>query len=167
MKILLHSWLLVVALLCSGCMHYSAGTGGNLVFNKVFVSPVRNSSFAPQAQAALTQCVRNHLSQYPGLSLADSADSAAVLDITITDFYRSLATTKESDTVRAQSFDVVMVVSCTLVNSDGRVLLKNHKVRDSVECYAVDDYHEAQHQIMPQLADKLSKKICELVCNVW
>ena len=167
MKILLRNLLLMAALLCAGCMHYSAGTGGNLAFNRIFVPPVRNNSFAPQAQAVLTQYVRNHLSQYPGLCLSDSGDSAAVLDITITDFYRSLATTKESDSVRAKSFDVVMVVSCTLTNSDGHVLLKDHRVSSTVECYAVDDYQEAQYQIMPQLAEKLSRKICETVCNVW
>lgn len=167
MKVLLHNVCMCLALLLSGCMHYSAGTGSNLVFDRIFVPPVRNNSFATQAQAVLTQYVRNYLSQRPGVSLADSADLAAVLDITITDFFRSLATTKESDSVRAKSFDVVMVVSCTLTNSDGSILLKDYKVRESVECYAFDDYQEAQYQIMPRLAEKLAKKISELVCNSW
>jgi hypothetical protein len=150
-------------------MHYSAGPGTSLEFDKIYVAPVKNDSFAPQAQALLTKQIRTKLANCPGLELASSSENAAILEVTIIDFGQSMATTRDDDTIRAKSFDVKMSVSCTLSDdATGKVYFKNYHMSDSVECHAFDDNFQAsQYQAIPQLTNKLADKICDAVCNPW
>jgi hypothetical protein len=154
--------------LTQGCAHYSKGSGSDLPFDRIYVAPVKNDSFAPQAQALLTKQIRSKLVNQTNLEIAPSPSNAAILEITITKFGQSIATTSRNDTVQAHSFDVKMTVVCTLRDSETeKVYFSDYSVSDSVECHGEGDYQGAKHQIMPQLTEKLAEKICEIVCNPW
>ena len=160
MKFIYLFWILAILLPFFGCVSYHPGIGANipLPFDRVYVAPVKNKSFAPQSQALLTKSVRNKLANQPGIKLAESPDNAAILEITI---------------IRVvyddwKAYDVDMFVSCSLVDGKtGKVYFKDHKVSASVECRDRENYQEAKYQAMPQLVQKLADKICEDICNVW
>ncbi|MDR1413606.1 MAG: LPS assembly lipoprotein LptE [Puniceicoccales bacterium] len=154
--------------LASGCLHYAKGSGAHLEFSRIYVSPVKNDSFAPQVQALLTRQIREKLANQQNLEIAPSPENSVTLEITIENFEQSVATTHGGDTTAAKSFNEKMTVICTLRDDRiGKTYFKNYKLSDSVECQVLGDYNEARHQIMPQLTDKLADKICEIVCNPW
>jgi outer membrane lipopolysaccharide assembly protein LptE/RlpB len=160
--------LLLAMLSLSGCMHYAKGTGTHLAFDRIYVAPVRNDSFASQSQALLTKQVRRKLADEPNLEITATPKNAAVLEITIVKFEQTTATRDTDDTVRAKSFNVQMSVVCTLTDgATGKAYFKDCDLSDSVECHTFADYQEARHQIMPKLTEKLATRICEAVCNPW
>ncbi|MDR2737672.1 MAG: LPS assembly lipoprotein LptE [Puniceicoccales bacterium] len=160
--------IVLATALASGCMHYSRGSGTSLEFERIYVAPVKNDSYARQAQALLTGQIREKLANQPNLELALSPENAAVLRITITEINRSVATASKDDTAYARSFDVIMSILCTLVDEkSGKVYFEDYKISDSVECFVVDDYIGAEYQIMPHLTEKLADRVCEAVCNPW
>ncbi|OYV47791.1 MAG: hypothetical protein B7X06_02645, partial [Verrucomicrobia bacterium 21-51-4] len=57
----LASWfsLSLWACLVIGCGHYQLGRPSGPGFHTLFIEPVRNSTFAPQAQALVGQAVAN------------------------------------------------------------------------------------------------------------
>ena len=169
--------LLFLCLPFLGCSNYSFGRRAQipLPFSRIYVAPVKNESFAPQAQALLTKSVRNKLANQPGIKLAESPDNAAILEITIIKYGQSSAgyeyvEKKDGDKKHDgwKAYDVDMSVSCSLVDGKtGKVYFKDHKVSASVECRDRENYQEAKYQAMPQLVQKLADKICEDICNVW
>jgi hypothetical protein len=140
-----------------------------LEFDKIYVVPIKNDSFAPQVQVSLTKQVRTRLSNIVGLELASSPENAAVLEITIVEFGRSMATTQEDDTSHAKSFDVRMAMVCTLSNSvTGRVYFRDYRISDSIECHTSNNNFQAfQYQAIPKLTHKLADKVCDIICNLW
>lgn len=169
--------LLFLCLPFLGCSNYSFGRRAQipLPFSRIYVAPVKNESFAPQAQALLTKSVRNKLANQPGIKLAESPDNAAILEITIIKYGQSSAGYEYVEKKNGDKkhdgwkvYDVDMSVSCSLVNGKtGKVYFKDHKVSASVECRDRENYQEAKYQAMPQLVQKLADEICEDICNVW
>ena len=182
MKFIYLFWILAILLPFFGCVSYHPGIGANipLPFDRVYVAPVKNKSFAPQSQALLTKSVRNKLANQPGIKLAGSPDNAAILEITIIKYGQSSAGYEYVEKQENQNnnekheyddwktYDVDMSVSCSLVDGKtGKVYFKDHKVSASVECRDRENYQEAKYQAMPQLVQKLADEICEDICNVW
>ena len=88
----------------SGCSNYRlAGTATNLPFSSVYVQPVRNVSFAPQAAPILTNAISKSLMQVPDLRVAYRSEAQAVLSTTIVDYEKVPVATKERDTALAAS----------------------------------------------------------------
>ena len=160
--------VLLAIFACSGCMHYSAGIGTSLKFSKIYVAPVRNDSFAPQAQALLTRQLRHKLSSYPGMSLASTQQGAAVLDVTLTDISYSAETIDETDSEKAKTFEIKLSAQCSLFGgSDDHVYFQDIPVSAGIECYAFKDFQAAKYQLMPQITEQLAEKIVQLVCHTW
>ncbi|MDR1528019.1 MAG: LPS assembly lipoprotein LptE [Puniceicoccales bacterium] len=160
---------LVISVLGAGCIYYSMRPNTPLEFDKIYVVPIKNDSFAPQAQVLLTKQVRTRLANIAGLELASSPENAAVLEITIVDFGRSVATTQEDDTSRAKSFNVKMAIVCALRNNiTGKVYFKDYRISDFVECHMSNNNFQAfQYQAIPKLTNKLANKVCDIICNLW
>jgi hypothetical protein len=150
-------------------MFYSLKPYTPLEFDKIYVAPIRNDSFAPQTQVSLTKQVRTKLSNISGLELSSSPENAATLEITIVDFGKYMATAQEEDTSRAKSFDIRMVILCTLSNNvTGRVYFRDYRISDVVECHtSKDNLQELQYQAIPKLANKLADRVCDIICHLW
>jgi hypothetical protein len=158
----------ISALLGGGCMHYEPSSG--LPFRRIYVAPVKNDSFAPQAQALLTKQLRIKLSKRPELELAESAENAALLEVELVGFDQSVATEMESDTACTKSLDVTLVAFFTLSDVQCGVVryhIKDCKAVASIECHEGGSYRDAKYQSMPRLTDKLADKICDILCNLW
>ncbi|MDR2628502.1 MAG: LPS assembly lipoprotein LptE [Puniceicoccales bacterium] len=160
---------LAILVLGAGCMFYSMRPNTPLEFDKIYVAPIKNDSFAPQVQESLTKQTRTKLTNITGLELASSPENAAVLEITVVDFGRSTATTQEDDTSRAKSFNIRMEILCTLSNNiTGRVYFRDYHISDVVECHTSNgDFQAFQYQAIPRLANKLADKVCDIICNLW
>ena len=154
--------------LTAGCAHYHTGIGSKLPFQTLYVAPAMNESLAPQAQALLTEQVRNKIISDGRITLKNEDDADAVLEITICNFSTNIGTTKHTDSTVANSFNVILDGEVTLSMKDtGEVLITNHPVSASVEVLVNDEYEEAQYQAMPQVTQKLADQIYILVSTPW
>lgn len=160
--------LLAIVVLSAGCAHYHTGLGNKLPFKTLYVAPAKNNSLAPQAQALLTEQIRNKIITDARIELKNEDEADATLEITICDFETNVGSTKGTDSVVANSFNVSLGVKIMLeMNDTGEVLLKNHSVSAEVEVFVKDGYEEAQYQAMPKLTQKLADKIYILVSTPW
>jgi len=162
-------WMLGVALL-AGCANYSLGPTGALPFKSLYVAPAQSKAYVPQAQAPVTEFVRQSLLQEGTVTLADQANADATLDIILTDYHRSIAATAQSNTLNARSYILTLVASCTLVNNrTGKVYFKDRLVTASTETYVSEsnDFSEPEYQAIPLLARELGRKIKDTVVGTW
>jgi hypothetical protein len=156
-----------MSVLGAGCMFYSLKPYTPLEFDKIYVAPIKNDSFAPQTCVTLTKQVRTKLANISGLELASSPENAATLKITIIEFGRLMATTQEDDTSQTKSFNIRMAILCTLSNNvTGRVYFEDYRISDFIECHSNDNFQALQSQAMPKLASRLADKVCDIICHL-
>ena len=154
----------------SGCSNYRlAGTATNLPFSSVYVQPVRNVSFAPQAAPILTNAISKALMQVPDLRVAYQSEAQAVLSTTIVDYEKVPIATKERDTALAASYRITATASCTLMRSNGQVVFKDRPVRAFITVYtgANDNLISNEYESMPVLMRELGDKITDAVIGIW
>ena len=161
-----------VVVLCAmcmfpGCMHYTKGTGTKLPFKKIYVAPVKNDAYAPQAQALLTKKIRTKLANYPGIELTSAPTDGAVLDIKIVSFSEPTDTTGDFDTFREDSVVMSMTVKVSLTNLDGDKIFENAEFSENAEEYIASSNINVRYQMMPNLLEKLATKICDAISTVW
>ena len=125
-----------------GCSNYRlAGTAVNLPFSSVYVSPVRNVSYAPQAAPLLTNAISKAIMQVPDLRVAYQSEAQATLSTTIVNYEKIPIATKASDTALAASYRITATALCTLTRSNGQVIFKDRPVKAFITVYTKQQPH--------------------------
>jgi hypothetical protein len=157
-------------LMAAGCANYTLGPTGALPFHTLYVAPVQNNGNAPQAQALVSDMLRQSLLQEGNLQLADQTSADATLDVVLLDYKRTIASTSSNNTLNAQSYTITLSANCTLVdNRTGKVYFKNMEINASAETFiqATNNLAEPEYQTMPILARDMGKKIADAVISTW
>jgi hypothetical protein len=152
------------------CAHYHFGAAGPLPFHKLYVTVVKNRSYAPQVEAPVTEMLRQSLLQEGNLQLTEQADADATLDVVLFDYQRSTAATQQGNSLNAQSYTLLLTAKCTLVdNRSGKVYFKDRQIDASQVAYVQggDSFSEAEYQTMPKLARDLAEKIKDEIVSTW
>lgn len=159
---------LLVSLLSSGCGRYQLGRHVEPPFRSIYIKPVSNTSFAPQAQAILSLQLREDF-LLDGLVLAaHEGDADAILEITLRNFDRQIAATRQDDTEIAEKIRLALSASCTLLDRrTGRVYFKDRPVSATADSFPDDRSQQAQYQSMPVLTRNLARRISYEVLQVW
>ncbi|MGA2052985.1 MAG: LptE family protein [Opitutales bacterium] len=157
-------------LLAAGCANYQLGPTGALPFHTLYVSPVKNNGYAPQAQALVSEALRESLMQEGNLQLTNQANADATLDVVLLDYKQSIAATSSNNTLNAQSYNITLSANCTLVdNRSGKVYFKDLEVNATEETFvqSTNNLAEPSYQTMPILARDMGKKITDAVVSTW
>lgn len=165
----------VFALVCasialSGCFSYRlAGTPVKLPFKTVYVKPVQNLSYAPQAADPLTNAISAAINRAPEVKTALEGDADAILDVRIVDFRRRAVATKSADTAVSAANRVTLTAKCTLVKRNGDVVFADRTVKASATVYAgdINATVTGEYQTMPVLARELGEKVKDAVIGIW
>jgi len=169
MRIFLASFLLV-AILSAGCAHYQLGNASrNLPFQTLYVKPVINRSFAPQAQALLSDQLRRALQQEGNITIvSDEASADATLEVVLTDYSRTILSTSDQDTYLANSYLLELTAQCTLAHNLLTVIYFYEKpVTATVQVQVGDSLVSSEYQNMPVLTRQLATRINNLVISSW
>ena len=166
--------------LISGCNTYQLGNPVELPFESIYIKPVTNDSFAPQAQALLSTHIRNAFIRDGRTKLVTSRESAdAVLIVNLTKYKRYAAARQSEDTATAASFSLVLAAEVSLFNQNkGNYYFLKRIIKESSSAYvnnpylapAVDqtqDFLQMEYQAMPRLTHDLSRRIADEVLNTW
>jgi hypothetical protein len=154
----------------AACAHYHLGAAGPLPFHTLYVSVAKNRSFAPQAQAPVTEMLRQSLLQEGNLQLTEQADADATLDVVLTKYEQLAAATQQGNSLNAQSYTFTLTANCTLVdNRSGKVYFKNRAIDATEVAYVQggDSLSEAEYETMPELARDLAQEIKNEVVDTW
>lgn len=165
---------------CS-CYHLGSPSLATLPFKTLYVKPVANRSFVPQAQALLSeQLIRNF--QQSGIEVTQCEEVAdATLVVVIEKYYHTVFSTRSSNrknqthkesanssTELASSFVVFLNASCTLINNETcEPFFPSTKVVATFNVEANDSVQRVLYQDMPVLTQKLANEIRDIVVGTW
>jgi len=166
---LLPAILLLSVLAWTGCANYQLGRQAPLPFERLYVAPVVNDSFAPQAQAVLTEQLARQFLTSGAVTLVKSPEQAdAILTVTIVDFRREVAATQDDDTGLGESFLLYMTSNSDLVDAEtGKPYFKARRNRAEVRTLIDSGLQPAEYQSMPVLTRDLARSIKETVLSTW
>lgn len=163
-----------------GCKSYQLGNPAELPFQSIYVKPVSNNSFAPQAQALLSTQLREVFIRDGRTRIVTSEEEAdAVLLVNLTEYRRSAAARQSDDTAAAAEFDLTLVAVVSLYNqNEGTYLLRNHELSDVSNAYIenlyaspgaprTQDFLQSEYQSMPLLTRDLARRIADEVLSPW
>lgn len=152
---------------CS-CYHLGNPSLAALPFKTLYVKPIINRSFVPQAQALLSEQLIRYLQQ-SGIEITQCEENADATLIVILEKYNYIVfSTQSTDTTLASSFIVSLNASCTLINNDAcQPIFENAKVAATFNVEANDSVQRVLYQDMPILTQKLANQIRDLVIGTW
>lgn len=160
--------VLTSILIFSGCASYQLGRHAEPPFRSIYVKPVANASFAPQAQALLTTQIREAF-LHDGLIEVETEDQAdAVLEVVLREFERHVAATRSDDTGVADKLRLDLRADCTLSDSrTGQVYINKRPIIATADSFPQESSQQAEFQNMPVLTNNLARRIVYEVLQVW
>lgn len=164
--------------LLTGCNSYQLGSPGEqLPFESIYIKPVANRSFAPQAQVIVSAQLREAFIHDGRVKVvANEQDADAVLAVTLTEYDRSGAARSSVDTALADNFDVLLTASVSLLSQPGNeYFFKDRSVEARTNAYLTNPYAESQivayqlseRQAMEQIARQLARDVTDTVLSFW
>jgi hypothetical protein len=166
----------------SGCKSYQLGNPVELPFKSIYIKPVINDSFAPQAQALLSAQIRQAFIRDGRTQLVTSEEAAdAVLLVNLTEYDRQAATRRSDDTVVSRDFDLTLAVEVSLFSqNNGGYFFQERVIQQTSNAYVNNPYAEpllsatrrqdflqSEYQAMPRLTRDLARKIADEVLSPW
>jgi len=164
----------------SGCNSYQFGNPVELPFESIYIKPVTNDSFAPQAQAMLSSQIRDVFIHDGRTKLVTSSEAAdAVLIVNLTEYNRRAAARQSLDTTMAANFSLTLAAEVSLFNQiKGDYYFQERMIRRSSNAYVEDlyatpgdsqtqDFLQSEYQAMPRITRDLARRIADEVLNPW
>ena len=178
--LLIAALTLITASFVSGCKSYQFGNPTELPFNSIYIKPVSNDSFAPQAQALLSAQIREAFIRDGRSQLVISEEAAdAVLLVNLTEYKRQSAARRSDDTVLASDFDLTLTAEVSLFNQNkGDYYFQDRRILERSNAYVdnpyrtpgtskTQDFLQSEYQAMPRLTRDLARKIADEVLSPW
>ncbi|MGK0177207.1 MAG: hypothetical protein ACJAT5_000388 [Lentimonas sp.] len=167
----------VLAGILSACKSYHLGSPAEIPFKSIYVAPVLNHSYAPQAQAIISAMLRENFTRDTRIKLvAEKENADAVLLVDLTKYERSDSARNRQDTGVADSFDVQIKADVSLLDQEtGTYLFTNRSIQATTNAYTSNPYQDdtivayqlSERQAMEQLARELARKITDMVLSPW
>ncbi|MDR2806753.1 MAG: LPS assembly lipoprotein LptE [Puniceicoccales bacterium] len=150
----------------SGC-HYHRGISPTNNIHSIYVAPVKNSTLCPKASGTLTTQLIKKIQQSTSLKCVPKNEAQGHLQIEIVDFSKKSAALNPSDTSVVLIFNVSVVAECTFIDKEGRYWLEHQRIEAHMDLDKAHNFHSLQDQALPQLMERLARKICALLTNIW
>ena len=152
----------------AGCSHYHLGHPKKLPFETLYVKPVENNAYVPQAQALLSDQLIQALQREGMIKLVPEQDADAILIVTLKNYDRSVSATQETDTVLASSISISLTAECTLKNLEtDEVYFEDREVSSNIDAVVIGDPLASEYQNLPSLTQRLADKIRTQVISYW
>lgn len=169
---------LVAALsILSACKSYHLGSPSEIPFKSIYIAPVSNHSYAPQAQAIISAMLRENFMRDARATVVSKKENAdAILLVDLTNYDRNINARNQQDTGIADSFDINLEAAVSLMDQKtGTYLFANRPIQATTNAYTRNPYEEdsviayqlSERQAMEQLARDLARKVTDLVLSPW
>lgn len=165
---------------CIGCKSYQLGHPAELPFETVYIQPVKNDSFAPQAQALISSQIREAVIRDGRVTLvADKKNADVILAVTLRDYTRQGGARRQTDTAVATNFDLTLEAVVDLYDQENEsFLFESRIIRARTTAYLDNPYNAAaapatqgfiqsEYDTMPRIARDLGRKIADELLSTW
>lgn len=157
-----------ILVLLSGCSAYQLGAPDELPFASIYVEPVDNRTFAPQAASVLTSQIIREFERDGRLTPEPESSADATLAIALVDLRREIRVMREDDTGLARKVRLTLVADCSLTrNGTGEVYFSSRQVTAEAEVFLDDGQNPAEYQATPVLTRNLAFNISHAVLDTW
>jgi len=151
----------------AGCASYQLGDRVDMPFDTVYVKPIINRSFAPQAEVVLADQIIEDLNRSGQVKTA-GVDADATLEVVLIDYQRGVTATREADTQEARAFALTLTAKMTLTNNKtGEVYIAQRDIITSQQAFTEGGFIQSEYQAMPVLTRKMAKEITGQVLGAW
>ena len=152
----------------SGCARYHLGQAADTPFKTLYIEPVSNRSFAPQAQALLTENLIEAFLRDGKVRVVDKNQAEATLSVILTRYDREIAARQEDDTFLGRTFGVTLEAQVSLLdNLTGNLYFAGRTLSANDNVLIDDGLPQSEYQTMPVLTRSLAQKIKNTVVSVW
>ena len=159
-------WALGLSLSLSGCYHW--GSPGELPFTTLYIAPVENDTYIPQAQSLVSSQLRKQFLREGRIVLDTKDEAEAILYTTLTTYTTSTAATQEKETGLPRSFSFGLSAAISLYSvKEQKMLINQQSISSSVVTQIDGGAQLAEYQSIPTLAQELALKIKETALNPW
>jgi len=169
--------LFVTLGMLSACKHYRLGSPATIPFKSIYIAPVSNQSYAPQAQTIVSAMLRENFIRDARVKVVANKENAdAILFVDLTDYERDSTARSQQDTAVADSFDLRLKANFSLLNQQtDTYFFTNHSAQATTNAYTSNPYDNnptiefqlSERQAMEQLARDLARKISNEILNPW
>jgi len=178
-RTLLASVSLLTLCLISACASYKLGTHGSLPFKSIYITPVKQESVAPQAQAIVSAQIREAFIQDGRVRLVSSEEDAdVVLDIKLMGYDRRAGARFREDTQFARTFNLTLTAEVDLFdNRSGDFLFSERELSEAISVYSDNPYAtneteqqsyiQAERNAMGRIARGIARRIADQVLSSW
>jgi hypothetical protein len=157
--------LCLMALGFVGCYHLGEQP---VPFQKIYIAPPTNASYAPRVQAVLLTQIREFLLKSKRVKLVDEAAADATLTLNITSYQRTVAAVNEKDPDIAKSLSLGLTVEYSLYNvREKKDFFKNKTVSETMSIVANTFTLAAEYQRMPELTRSVANTIVNTILSTW
>lgn len=152
--------------LFTGCYHL--GSPSNLPFTRLYIAPVENDTYVPQAQSLVSSQLRKQFLREGRIVVDHKEDADAILYTKLTQYTTSTAATNEKETGLPQSFSFGLTATISLYScQEDKMLLTNKSISSSIVTQIDGGAQISEYQSIPTLAQELALKIKETLLNPW
>lgn len=157
-----------ILLFFSGCASYQLGTHTKFPFKTIYIEPVENKSFAPQAQAVISRLIAREFERDGRISITSKEKADVILVTNLLEINRSFDASTQDDTRFARKIIITLVADCNLINSEtGKPYFSNRQVSATTDTYTDSGHIQAEYQSIPVLSQRLASNISHLVLDIW
>lgn len=163
--------------LISACKSYHLGLPAEISFNTLYIAPVENHSYAPQAQAMLSAMLRENFNRDTRVRVvAEKENADAHLLVDLTEYERNSTVRNPRDTAIADSFDIRLGATASLLDQrTATYIFKTLPVQATTNAYtrnpyddnAIIDYQLSERQAMEQLSRDIARRVTDTVLSPW
>lgn len=171
---------LLAASFIGGCKSYQLGSPTELPFKTIYIKPVNNDSYAPQAQVLLSASIREAFIEDGRTQIVTNEEDAdVVLLVNITEYRRIGAARQSVDTRLSSSFDLILESEISLFNQNkGDYYFIEREVFETTNAFIANPYADpaqkntqgflqSEYNSMPRLTRDLARKIADEVLSPW
>ena len=160
--------LIFAQVINSGCASYHLGQSAETPFRTLYIEPVSNRSFAPQAQTLLNENLIEAFLRDGNVRIVDKSQAEATLRVTLTRYDREIAARQENDTFLGRTFGVTLEAQVSLLdNLTGNIYISSRTLTANDNILIDDGLPQSEYQTMPVLTRSLAQKIKNTVISVW
>lgn len=160
--------ILSFLLLSIGCQQYHLCTHVPIPFTSIYILPVKNDTYIPQAQALLTNQLRQLFICEGAIDLKDPDTADAILTVSLQSYKQEGNSVQELDTTEFSSIKLKLTAKCSLVNNHNQKIYFRDQIVEITLSTAVNDaFQGSVHQLMPTLTEMLAQEISSKVMSIW
>ncbi len=157
-----------ILLVLSGCNHYQLGPPEEVAYESIYITPIEVFEIIPQAQALITENLREAFLQSGRISLQNRDSADVILDVVLVDLTRETGALQQFDTGRTASTILTLHAEASLIERrTGRRLMQKIPLQAQTVALNQAGLVQAEYQAIPILAETLARKVRDQVLFPW